>query len=983
MPESTLEPSKILKNRYKIIKFLGRGSFGQAYLAEDIDIQLVVVVKQLSPNNTDSGNLEIANRLFKREAETLKICSHQQIPELFNYFEENEEFYLVQEFIDGYNLKEEIDGSKKWSEYRAISLLIDILEILISIHGINIIHRDIKPSNIIRRKKDNKLVLIDFGAVKEIIATSQTSTKIFSLGYAPYEQEEGKPQLNSDIYALGMTAIQALTGIVPHRFPRDTQTDEVIWRNRAQVSNELADILDKMVRHHYSQRYQSAREVVDDLARLHKVGQTLNNGRYKLERLLGGASYSQTYLATDLRRAPKCVIKQFQPPAETAQVRWRELNSVFDAGVEILHRLGEQGQIPKVLHHFTDNQSFYVVQEFIQGETLDQEIISGKLDSNKVITLLKEVLPTLSLLHQQQVIHRDINPSNLIRWQSDDKIFLLDCGWLKEICFSVVDSEGQLRVNGIVGTPGYMPEEQESGNPRLNSDIYALGITAIYALTGVHPKELKKDPNTGEITCQQEGQVPEKLRNILDRMVRSYFPSRYQSAEEILKDLQGFVPKHRPQFRFNQKVVLPLIGVGVALIVSIFGGFNYFSALQKQNQADELIKQANELLDSEKLDEALNLCEQAEKIKADYARVFKCQGDIFLRQERYDKALIFYHKASQIQPNNSKFLNNQGNTLYKLERYKEALEVHEQALKIEPQNPNSWDGKGLALIGLGKYEQALAAFEQAIKIDDKQPRFWENKAIALKGLQRPSEVRRSYQEALDIYKDSLYKQPNNIKALVSQGQILVEFKEYKEALENYEKALIIYPESFDAWLSKANILHLLKRNEESIAACNRAIKIRPNSYIALHNCGFFLEQQEQLDQAIVFYEKALKINPKFYNAWLGRGNALTEKKHYQEAIYSFQQAIDIKPDDYKSLAARGETLILMGKRDGDRTRYEEAITSLDKALSLSPNDSYAYYQRGLAKEALGRYKEALIDYNKSIKIDPHYPDTIKAIKRLS
>lgn len=133
------------------------------------------------------------------------------------------------------------------------------------------IHRDIKPANVIRRKQDGKMVLIDFGAVKEIqtVVHTQGNTHltvgIGTQGYIPLEQRAGKPRFNSDIYAVGMTAIQALTGIPPEKLPEDTKTEEVRWREQANVSNRLANILDRMVKSHYRDRYQSAAEILQDL----------------------------------------------------------------------------------------------------------------------------------------------------------------------------------------------------------------------------------------------------------------------------------------------------------------------------------------------------------------------------------------------------------------------------------------------------------------------------------------------------------------------------------------------------------------------------------------------------------------------------------------------------------------------------------------------------------------------------------------------
>ncbi|BAY40714.1 serine/threonine protein kinase [Nostoc sp. NIES-2111] len=197
---------------------------------------------------------------------------HNQIPELYDFFEENREFYLVQEYIDGYDLSYEMEQGKPWSEADVIQLLQEILEVLDFVHQNNVIHRDIKPLNLMRRYSDNKIVLIDFGVVKEISALGvnaqgkiSSTVPIGTRGYMPNEQFYGHPKLCSDIYAVGMTAIQALTGLPPQELHIDSFTLEVIWREKAQVSKILADILTKMVQRDYKQRYTDAGEVLQDL----------------------------------------------------------------------------------------------------------------------------------------------------------------------------------------------------------------------------------------------------------------------------------------------------------------------------------------------------------------------------------------------------------------------------------------------------------------------------------------------------------------------------------------------------------------------------------------------------------------------------------------------------------------------------------------------------------------------------------------------
>lgn len=266
----------LLKERYQLVSQLGAGGFGQTYLAIDrAHANQQCVVKQLKPAKTDDQFLEIARRLFDTEVKALeRLGQHPQIPSFRDFFEEAGEFYLVQEFIDGHPLTQELTLDHRFSEANAIDLLQDILGILGFVHGQQVIHRDIKPSNLLRRHADGRIVLIDFGAVKEIGTqlVSETEQKftvgIGTQGYTPSEQLAGRPRYCSDLYALGVTVIQAITGIAPTQLPVDPDTGELIWQSQAAVGLGLQRILENMVRYHFSQRYQSAQEVLQALDHL-------------------------------------------------------------------------------------------------------------------------------------------------------------------------------------------------------------------------------------------------------------------------------------------------------------------------------------------------------------------------------------------------------------------------------------------------------------------------------------------------------------------------------------------------------------------------------------------------------------------------------------------------------------------------------------------------------------------------------------------
>jgi serine/threonine-protein kinase len=282
----------ILDGRYRVTEVLSKGGFGHTFLAQDIRLpgDPICVVKQLKPAFSEPQLLEIAQKLFKREAEILQtLGKHSHIPQLLAYFEENSEFYLVQEYINGHTLDKEIVPVKPLVENQIIHLLLEVLEILDFVHKNNVIHRDIKPENIIRSRENKQLFLIDFGAVKQVLnnqnnPATAVGTVIGTFPYITLEVCHGKPQFCSDIYALGMIGIQAITGVKlePYMgggFETDIQGN-IQWQNRAIVSHELAAILTKMTQQDYRQRYQTAQEVIGDLKLLQPFTDTVPDPKY-------------------------------------------------------------------------------------------------------------------------------------------------------------------------------------------------------------------------------------------------------------------------------------------------------------------------------------------------------------------------------------------------------------------------------------------------------------------------------------------------------------------------------------------------------------------------------------------------------------------------------------------------------------------------------------------------------------------------------
>ena len=270
---------------------------------------------------------------------------------------------------------------------------------------------------------------------------------------------------------------------------------------------------------------------------------TLLNDRYGIIKKLGEGGFGDTFLAEDTQMPSKrrCVIKQLKPITTNPQI-WQLVQERFEREAAILEKLGESNQqIPRLYAYFTTAGQFYLVQEWIEGQTLTQKVQQqGTLSENFVREILVSVLPVLDYVHSHRIVHRDIKPDNIILRQSDGKPVLIDFGAVRETIGTVITTGGNTARSIVIGTPGFMPSEQAAGRAVHGSDLYSLGLTAIYLLTGKLPQELETDPERDEILWQQHAlNVSPGLAGALNKAIQSHPRDRYSSAKEMLWALQS------------------------------------------------------------------------------------------------------------------------------------------------------------------------------------------------------------------------------------------------------------------------------------------------------------------------------------------------------------------------------------------------------------------------------------------------------------
>lgn len=261
--------------------------------------------------------------------------------------------------------------------------------------------------------------------------------------------------------------------------------------------------------------------------------------RYHSIQPIGRGGFGRTFLAVDqdIPSKPRCVIKQLCLQSQGSLVLKKAVE-LFHQEAQRLDELGKHPQIPTLLAHFEQNKQLYLVQELIEGETLEQELQQkGVFNEAQIWELLRDLLPVLKFIHDRNVIHRDIKPANIIRRRSDRKLILIDFGVAKLLTGTALFHTGT-----TVGSPEYMAPEQTKGKALQASDLYSLGVTCIYLLTNVPPFDMFDIINNRwawRDYLLKDNQVSDRLGRILDKLLENTIAQRYQSAAEVLQVLNS------------------------------------------------------------------------------------------------------------------------------------------------------------------------------------------------------------------------------------------------------------------------------------------------------------------------------------------------------------------------------------------------------------------------------------------------------------
>lgn len=756
--------SNILGGRYQIIRQLGSGGFGHTFLAIDQHLpgHPYCVVKQLKPKIQRSDTLRAAKQLFEAEARVLhQLGHHDQIPRLTAHFQEDQETYLVQEYIEGIALNQAWKGCLPLPEAEVRSFLQELLDILVFIHHHRVVHRDLKPSNLIRRTIDRKLVLIDFGAVWQLDqeSTADPLMIVGSSGYAPPEQLLGVSSFSSDLYAVGMMGIQAITGSSPKHLQRDPQTHELYWRDQAEISPEFAEVLDRLVRYDHQQRYQSAVEALEALQSLQVNCPSESNATAWRER--GDYLFQRHHYREAIAAYEKAL--EIQP---TDTQLWYKQGLAFDESqcfeeaLDCYDRVIRQqpnhaqawlkrGVVLENLGRLEAALDCYASVVDLQPDSYWAWYDRGKLLESlerweEAITSYSraiEIKPNFQLAveSRKRLLIDQGDAERLIQWGHYPEA-------LKVIETVQRQSPTQLR-------------------PLLTYGIALSRLKRYDEARAVFEDILAAHPDCAEawlekgLTFHHQNQ-PDAALACLERVIQleNTIATAWYHRGRVLETMQSY---ETAMLSYNRALELQ-----PDLASALTGRTRALSQLQStppivEEDLDDStiftgILQRPSPQEASSLLSALALAQTAPKLgpttipvtSHDATGSWLLRGRLLEKVRNHRAAIVAYNRAMRLNPDDPEVLKSRGNVLFALGRYDEAIASYDRAIHNQPENPVLWCCLASCLMKLKRFRESIACFDRAIHLKPESPLPWYWRGRALIELKQYEEALRSFKQAI-------------------------------------------------------------------------------------------------------------------------------------------------------------------------------------------------------------------------------------------
>ncbi|WP_434221871.1 tetratricopeptide repeat protein [Limnospira platensis CENA597] len=589
--------------------------------------------------------------------------------------------------------------------------------------------------------------------------------------------------------------------------------------------------------------------------------------RYIPRSILGQGSFCRTFLAndTDKPSQPFCVIKQFLPQAQGTDTI-ENASQLFAQEAERLEELGKHSQIPDLIAYFIVNNRQYLIQEFVNGDTLKEELDqNGTFSEPQIREILLEVLEILDFVHSKQVIHRDINPENMIISTVDNKLFIVDFGSAKVVKKPHINVDGT-----IIGSAEYCAPEQSLGKPLLVSDLYGLGVTCMHLLTGVSPFDLYDTINNRWIWRDYlNGKVvSEELGNIIDKLAHQMPKHRYQSAQEVINALNPSVleivtPKPPPvstQLSVNNETISNIYDHPIPVNFAIASSEPTLPKINFSGESKLVPESSPQIAQKQKASTAISPWKSFWQnaglviclVGIAVVGVNTFRDNSTTEPTARSDTSSQYNRPLEIDINDATVYYSRGLTHRRQGNYEAAIADYNRAIEINPNYALAYNGRGLTHRRQGNYEAAIADYNRAIEINPNYHNAYNNRGFAHR----------------------------------SQGN-------YEAAIADYNRAIEINPNYALAYNGRG-ITHRSQGNyEAAIADYNRAIEINPNYHNAYNNRGFAHRSQGNYEAAIADYNRAIEINPNYALAYKNRGDAYKVLGEKQKAGSDWQTAANL------------------------------------------------------------------------------------------
>lgn len=573
----------VFEGKYLIEEKIGEGGMGVVYRATHILMERPVAIKFL---HSDRLSNNTAIERFKKEAKAAGRIQHPNATAVLDFGVSNNTFYLVMEYLEGRSLRARLREEKHIPDKEVVRIVSQTCEALDAAHKCNIVHRDLKPDNIFLQNKDGveTVKVLDFGIAKIIQVENQaelselTSDNFMGTPfYMSPEQFQSDPlSPATDIYTIGIITYELLTGQRP--FHGDTiftiglkhmgEPPPSVRELRPDLPPAVDDVIKRALAKKPPKRQQSTLQFAEEFraAMVNSVNEpvvaqnpaltcsnsacsdpkpggnnrclncnslllgTLVRHRYEIQKTLSKSTLSITYLVKDHDCFEEVrILKELSSLEHNTEEISSTTERRFKREAMVLLNLQHPG-IPKLYAYFTDDNNSYLVQDYVPGVTLFEEIKNRKrlLNESEAITLLGEIAEILDYLHTRTppLIHRDIKPHNLMR-QPNGRLQLVD---FSAVCQAVRASSSTSKT--LIGSPGYAPPEQLYGHPVPQSDLYAMGATIIHLLTGTAPNHLFNF-KTAQLEWDTRVKLSPEFNALLRDLVVPFVEKRLSTVSEL------------------------------------------------------------------------------------------------------------------------------------------------------------------------------------------------------------------------------------------------------------------------------------------------------------------------------------------------------------------------------------------------------------------------------------------------------------------